>query len=79
MVHVIVTSTTNLSIFLHECPEVQDVYTTLTGSLDARLGVLPRCRVVAIEGTSWTRHEGALVIFVECEKWPYRNKSREKL
>ena len=48
----------HLSIFLHECPEVQDVCPTLPGGLDTRLGVLPCYRVVAIERTSWRRRAG---------------------
>lgn len=52
----------HLSIFLHECPEIQDVYTTLTSSFDTRLGILPRYRVVAIERTSCRRCKGMLRI-----------------
>lgn len=65
--HTAATSTTYLSIFLHECPEVQDVCPTLTSSLDTCLGILTGCRVEAIERTSWKIHEEALVNFVGLE------------
>lgn len=59
--------TTHLSIFLHECPEVQDVCTTLTSGLHTCLGILPCYRVETIERTSWKRWEESLMIFVSLE------------